>query len=204
MNNINPTDHKNLTPIGKPKDYAPQRGSIQELTPNTLTVFKQALEKEVSSLQIINDTNLCLEKFITTTVNAIKQNPKLLEVDQRSLFAACRKAVKEGLICDGDEAALVPYKGKIEFIPMIKGMIRQLYRTKEVTSIKCDIVYENEDFKCISGDDEKIIHHKIIGPGKGKFAAVYVIIKLKNFPAEINLRPSNMLAKSIKCSAYDN
>ena len=49
------------------------------------------------------------KKFVRVACTAIQTDPKLMDADRTSLYAACTKAAQDGLLPDGREAALVVY-----------------------------------------------------------------------------------------------
>lgn len=98
------------------------------------------------------------EQFERVVLTAINMQPALLEADRRSLFNACHRAAQDGLLPDGREGALVIYntkdgKGedgrdrwikKVQWLPMVQGIIKKLRQSGEISSISARVVYEAE------------------------------------------------------------
>ena len=71
-----------------------------------------------------------VERFVRVVLTAIQTSPKLAQMDRASLWNACMRAAQDGLLPDGREGALVPFKGKVTWIPMVGG-IRKKVRNSE-------------------------------------------------------------------------
>lgn len=69
--------------------------------------------------------HLPLERFERCVRNAVAANPKLLECTRVSLWNAAMTAAVLGVECDGGplgQGYLIPFKGKVQFIPGYKGL----------------------------------------------------------------------------------
>lgn len=125
-----------------------------------------------------------VERFIRTVVTVVQMNPKFLDADRRSLLGACMKAAQDGLLLDGREAALVPFKGKdgmaLQYMPMIGGILKKLRNSGELLSISANVVYDADTFDYALGDDERIIHKPCLDEERGRPVAVYAIAKTKD------------------------
>lgn len=94
-------------------------------------------------------------------------------------MAACTNAAKDGLILDGKEAALVPFGKVVQYIPMVAGLLKKARNSGDISSIAAHVVYEQDDFTYVLGDDEHIHHAPKFG-NRGKLIAVYAIARLKD------------------------
>jgi len=125
-----------------------------------------------------------VEKFIRTTLTAVQMNPDLLGADRRSLLGSCMKAAQDGLLLDGREAAPVIFNTKegkkVQYMPMIGGILKKMRNSGEIASIGAHVVYENDHFAYELGDDEKIVHKPSLGTDRGKPIACYAIAKTKD------------------------
>jgi recombination protein RecT len=125
-------------------------------------------------------TQITAEKFVRTTMTAVQMNPALLQGDRRSLLGACMKAAQDGLMLDGREAALVVFGQKIQYMPMIGGILKKLRNSGDLLTISANVVFEKDIFDFTLGDDEKISHKPYLGRLKGDIIAVYAIAKTKD------------------------
>lgn len=168
------------------------------MTTTTLTP-QQQFTQELKTLdaQLIGrkkDFEDCLpasckfEMFIRVIKTAIVQTPDLMKADRASLLLSCVKAAQDGLLPNGREAALVPYKTKqkdgsyklfVQYMPMIGGVLKKVRNSGELANILPAIVYENDKFNYSLGYKSNIKHKpNLINPGNP--IAVYAIAKMKD------------------------
>ena len=133
------------------------------------------------------------DRFIRTVITAVQMNPKLIDADRRSLFGACMRAAQDGLMPDGREAVLNIYPTKmkeggkeywtdvVQFLPMVRGLLKAMRNSGEVASVDAAAVYEKDEFAFERGDEPRIVHRPYMGAEEaGDVIAAYVIVKLKN------------------------
>ena len=85
------------------------------------------------------------EHFQRATLTALQQNPKLIEVDRRSLFNALKRCAQDGLIPDGREAVLVIYKDRergsiAQYQPMVAGIRKLVLQSGEITRFEQAVI----------------------------------------------------------------
>ena len=118
--------------------------------------------------------NMPPSRFVRATVTALLQNPALADVDRDSLFASMLKCAADGLLPDGREAALVPYKGKAQYLPMIGG-----YRKiagEHGWTIETVVVHAKDVFSYSLGLDPRVDHTPAaINTDRGDLVAAYAI-----------------------------
>lgn len=140
--------------------------------------FVAALPKEVNA-----------ERFMRTLITTAQMRPELLDADRRSLIASCMKAAQDGLLPDGREAVLNVYKTQVgndwiqmvQYLPMVRGLLKTLRNSGEVSSVDAAAVYENDHFRFTRGDNPCIEHEPYDGDDDpGKVKAAYVIVKFDN------------------------
>lgn len=156
------------------------RDRLQAMAPE----FKKALPGHIP-----------VEKFIRTVQTAVQMQPQISRAASsskeglQSLLAACTKAATDGLILDGREATLVTFKQKgangqyedrIQYLPMVAGLLKKARNSGEIASIAAHVVYQKDRFIYVLGDDEKIIHEPFLEGDRGAPIAVYAIARLKD------------------------
>jgi recombination protein RecT len=158
----------------------------QKLTNGIRQEIKNALPPDID-----------VDRFIRTVLTSVQMNAELLYADRRSLMNACMRAAQDGLFPDGREAVLNIYNTKIEvqegnrrverwvptvqYLPMVKGIIKVMRNSGEVAYIDAAAVYERDLFRFTRGDDPRIIHEPYGGDeDPGKIIAAYVIVRLTN------------------------
>lgn len=134
------------------------------------------------------------DRFIRTAITAVQMNPDLLTADRRSLMGACMRAAQDGLMPDGREAVLNIYNTKVkdsagreswvkqvQFLPMVRGLLKAMRNSGEVASVDAAAVYERDEFVFERGDEPKIVHRPYLGSeDPGPVIASYAIVKLMN------------------------
>jgi len=125
-----------------------------------------------------------VERFARIVMTAIMSNLDLVNCDRRSLWNACMRAAQDGLLPDGREGVIVPFKivGRkmAQWMPMISGLRKRARQSGEISTWDCHVVYERDQFDYELGDDPHIRHRPYLGPERGKLIAVYSIARLKD------------------------
>lgn len=129
-------DRRELQPIDKLKANLTSRADE----------FKQVLPAHIS-----------IDKFQRTIATAAATNPKLLDCDRRSLLLSCMKLAQDGLLPDGREAALVPFKNRrkgdndqwldvweVQAMPMAYGIRKKILQSGSIVSLETGLVYREE------------------------------------------------------------
>jgi recombination protein RecT len=121
---------------------------------------------------LLPDT-LPLRRFVQVAKTAIRTNPDLVAADQTSLFGSIVRCPQYGLNPDGHEAALVPYKGKVSYLPMIVGLRKRL--ADYGWTLKTRVVYSNDEFEY--SEEPQHIRHVPVRPGgdRGDRIAAYAV-----------------------------
>lgn len=115
-----------------------------------LDVLKSEIRALAPEFVKVLPPQIPVERFIRVVVTAISNEPKILECHRATLFTACLKAAGDGLLPDGREGAIVPYREKgggyrANWMPMIRGLFK-LARQGGVTSPFAYVVHENDQF----------------------------------------------------------
>ncbi len=153
-------------------------------TQNTqLTPMQQigvSLKQQETRLMALLPQNCTPQRFIQIVGNAIIKNPYLLKLDKTSIVDSCLKCAEDGLLPDGREAALVPFGNKVQYMPMIGGILKKIRNSGELLSISACIVYNEDEFTFCLGDNEQIIHIPNLDADTTKIKCVYAIAKTKD------------------------
>jgi len=119
-------------------------------------------------------------RFVRVAMTAVQRDPSLLQADRKSLFAACMLAAQDGLLPDGREAALVIFGGKVQYLPMVGGVLKKIRQSGELLSIAAHVVYERDTFGYALGDEEHISHVPYLDGERGNPRLVYAIAKTRD------------------------
>jgi phage RecT family recombinase len=146
---------------------------------NALTEFKKALDK-IDFKQML-PSHIKPERFQQVVVTAIRKSPILLEKNRGSLFSACMECAKDGLIPDGQQAALVPYKNEVRYMAMVKGIAMKVRNSGEILTIDAGVVYSGDEYE--AWVDEKgphFKHKRKFGKDRGDIILTYAYAIGKN------------------------
>lgn len=159
---------------------APTASAKSSLPSSPGQAFALGLQQMRPQLAAALPSHINVEKFERVVLTAVNMNSELLGCDRRSLFNACNKAAADGLLPDGREGAIVVFKGQAVWMPMVWGLVKKIRQSGELSTISAHIVYQNDQFNYVLGDDERIEHKPLIDGDRGKPRLVYAIAKLKD------------------------
>lgn len=147
-------------------------------------------------------SNVGFDAFRNAAVVAITDNPSILQCKRESVFKAVRRLAAAGLVPDGREAAIVPFKGEAQAMPMVAGLIKTARNSGEIVSIWADVVYTGEQFEAWVEDGErKFSHHYDPMERKGDFRGAYAVAKLKDGTIEVEPMDREQIEKRRRASA---
>lgn len=177
---INPTS----SPVTAPgKSLAEMRGgvAVAEAKPaRPIDVLRRQLSNLPEIATNLPDT-VSPEKFRNVVITAANMSPDLLNADRRSLLGACVKCAADGLVPDGREAALVLMGGKVQYMPMIAGVLKRARNSGEIASLVVQVVHANDKFIWRPSDAEQPIIHEppALTMDRGEPIGAYAIARLK-------------------------
>lgn len=100
-----------------------------------------------------------VEAFVRAVVTSAQINPDILACSWSSIWLSCMRACRDGLLLDGVEAALVPYKETASYIPMYQGQLRKFRRSGQFKWITAGLVRKGEEFSHhIDENGEHFLH----------------------------------------------
>jgi len=158
---------------------------LAERTANPVDVFRQTLTQPafVEQLKMALPNHIPVERFIRVAQTAVQNNPDLLnpqKVERRSLFGALTKAAQDGLLPDGVEGAIIPFKGKAVWQPMVRGIMKKVRNSGQVANWDVAPVFEKDTFERLLGDDQRIYHKPYEEGDPGDVVGAYSIVTLKD------------------------
>jgi len=169
------TDPKTADPKSEPKssvmiiENTLRRGEMQD-------VIKKSLGEGVS-----------LDKFTQAAITAIKHKPEIFEdCDRASIYNALVEAARDGLIPDGKQGALVPFRAKsgnnwikrCQWLLMPAGILDKLAKLG-VTAYAVS-VYANDDISIWFDDEgQHVKHEPVIFGDRGERVGAYACGRTK-------------------------
>lgn len=174
--------------------------------PAPLAVFKHDLKrlKDAGELDML-PANVSFEAFRNAAVVAITDNPAILSCNKESVFKAIRRLAAAGLVPDGREAAIVPFKGQAQAMPMVYGLIKVARNSGEITSIWAEVVMGEEQFTIGMENGERKFSHQYDPMNRsGEVKGAYAVAKLKDGTVEVEAMGRDEIEKRRKASANQN
>lgn len=124
------------------------------------------------------------DRFTRIAKSAISGNPDLGNLDRQSLFKSIMQAAQDGLVIDGKEAAIIPFKGKAQYIPMVAGLVKKIRQHSDFANLSHGIIYSGEvesgAFEYVKGDDERLTHKPMLFGNRGDAIGAYAIVTTKD------------------------
>lgn len=156
--------------------------ALDQRTARPVDAVRQALERMKPQLAMALPKHLTADRLLRVAMTAVQNTPKLLDCDRTSLYSAVFTCAQLGLEPDGvlGQAYLVPFNGKVQFIPGYRGLISLARNSGEVSSIAAHEVCDNDafEFDFASGDPPK--HTFDIRKPRGGVIAFYAVVKFKD------------------------
>lgn len=128
----------------------------RELSP--IEDIKQNLARMTPDFAKILPLHVSADKFTKVLMTAVINMPPLIDCDRRSLYQAGVQAATDGLMPDGREGVIVPFKGKAKWMPMVGGICKKVRNSGEIGDIDAQVVCENDEYD--AWVDEKGRHFK--------------------------------------------
>lgn len=145
-----------------------------------------------------------VDRFIRVAQTAILTNPSILDKDRNSLFASCLKAAEAGLLPDGKEAAFVPFKDQVTFMPMITGIIKKIRNSGDLLTLTSQLVHEKDSFSFyVDENGEHLEHRPNMFGDRGAVIGVYALAKTKDNAAYIEVMTMDQI-NAIKATSRGN
>lgn len=154
--------------------------------------FRDQWSKQESEVAVALPPHIPVERFMRVVMTAVSGNPDLMNADRRSLFESAMKAAQDGLLPDGRDGALVIFNAKVkednkdvwikkvQWMPMVGGILKKIRNSGELLSLSAYVVYENDEFQYTLGDEETIVHRPCLDSNRGDAKLVYAIAKTKD------------------------
>lgn len=174
-----------------------------ENAPSHVAVFRHELDGMADQFAAALPAHIPAERFTRVLMTAAQNNQDLFKCDRRSLWNAAMKAAQDGLLPDGREGAIIPYGKQAQWIPMVAGLRKKARNSGEIATWECHVVYENDDFDYLLGDDERIYHRPALS-NRGKAIAAYSIAVLKSGEKSREVMSFEEIEEVRKCSRAPN
>ena len=98
------------------------------------------------------------EAYCRVVLNAMVQSPQIADCDVGSLQQALLDAMNAGLVPDGKEAAIVPFKGKAQLIIMIEGRLKLAQQAAPGLVVRTMAVFPDDEWDYAEGIRPRLVH----------------------------------------------
>ena len=109
---------------------------------NSKMDIKERIEYTVNlNAALLERSGYSQEAYCRVVLNAMVATPAIVECDVESLQKALLDAMNAGLVPDGRESAIVPFKGKAQLIVMIEGRMKLAHQATKGLVVRSMAVY---------------------------------------------------------------
>lgn len=154
---------------------------IIKKTISPLEMVRQELNGNMPKIKSALPAHITPEKFASVVMTALQNNPELLNLDRSSLFNSAMKCAQDGLLPDGREAAFVKFGNKVQYMPMVSGILKKVRNSGELSSINAQVVYTNDEFDYwIDEMGEHLKHKPKLDGERGVRSMTYAVARTKD------------------------
>jgi recombination protein RecT len=156
-------------------------GAIQEIPrQNSIKGMGAVLATKLSQIKSVVASQVTAEKMARIALNELRLNDTLANAAMSkpdSFINAVMQASHLGLEIGGalGQCYLVPFKGEVKAMVGYRGLLTLARRSGFITSIKAEMVYENDTFELELGIDTKVTHKPLLTGDRGKPKLVYMV-----------------------------
>jgi len=124
-----------------------------------LVVLSERFEQRSDELKKALPSDISPERFIRAVMTSAHLNPDILACQFQSIWLAALRACRDGLLPDGREGAIVPFRSTATWIPMYAGLLKRFRRSGQFRWIKADVVRQGEEFYHYVDENGEHIKH---------------------------------------------
>ncbi len=175
---------------------------------NPLVLFKGDLTRLHDAGELALPDTVPFKNFKNAAIVAVTDNPSILQCNRESVFKAIRTLAGAGLVPDGREAAIVPFRGAAQAMPMVAGLVKIARNSGKISSLWADVVYDKERLEIWVEDGERRWNH-VTAEGEhidamargGEIRGAYAVAKLTDGTVEFQPMSRDEIEKRRMASA---
>jgi recombination protein RecT len=137
---------------------------------------ERALWAAEGHIGAILPSHLNAKSWIGVAIGALKRDDKLYRAamgNPGSLMSAMLRAAQDGLKPGTEEFYLIPYGSEVQGIRGYQGELALIYRGGAVSSVVCEVVYENDTFTFSPSSGKPPVHEVNWGKDRGDMMLTY-------------------------------
>lgn len=151
-------------------------------------------------LQAALPSHVSVDKFARVVLTAVQSNYMLVQADRTSLLKSCMEAAADGLLPDGREGAIVPYRRKggaieAQWQPMVWGLVKLVRQSGELLDIGTEIIRQGDEFQRWFDESGPHFKHVPALSGEGSPVGVYAYARTKDGGFYIEYMPWSEVEK---------
>ena len=144
-----------------------------------IVILRERLENRRDEIEKALPTDIKPDRFIRALVTSATINPDLQACTWQSIWNACMRACRDGLLPDGVEGAIVAYGSKAQWIPMYQGLLRRAYDSGQYLDVCTDVVREGDHFRSWTDENGAHLIHEV-GDEDGPIVKVFALARTKS------------------------
>jgi recombination protein RecT len=122
--------------------------------------LRERLDQRMSEIRAALPPDITPSQFLRAVMTSASINPEILACSWQSVWLACLQACRDGLLPDGVEGAIVPYKSRATWIPMFQGLLRRFRRSGQFRWVTAGLVREGEEFEHYISETGEHFRHR--------------------------------------------
>lgn len=168
---------------------------------NDLVLVERALAPLAPSFAQLLPPSMSPDRIIRTVLVSCEMQPKLLQADRGSLLRSAMTAAVLGLEVDGvtGQGYLVPFKGKVQFLPGYKGLVTIAGRSNR--TLEGFVVREGDRFEFDEANGQ-VEHRRALGnEAARKIVGAYAVSRANGQPTILRVLSIDQLIETRNKSA---
>ncbi|KFB10375.1 recombinase RecT [Nitratireductor basaltis] len=144
--------------------------------------FRQQMKGQSEAFcEALIGSNIPPEKFQRVVATAVMTDTNILFADRKSLMEATMRAAQDGLLPDKREGAFVLFKNRVQWMPMIGGIIKKIHQSGDISLITAKVVYGGDTYRTwVDDEGEHVLYEPAEEPDHNVIRQVFAMAKTKD------------------------
>ncbi len=185
-------------------NIVPSAGQQKALAP--IEQFRMDLASVRARIKSALPPHVEVDRFCAVMMMAASRDPNILNCDRTTLFNEAVLCASDGLLPDGRHAAFLPFKGKVKYVPMVKGLFKLIRQSGDVQTASSAVIYANERFKYwIDTTGEHVEYTPLLFEDRGERVGVFAFVVMKDGGLEVEaMNMSQVMSVKDKSAAKNS
>ena len=184
----------------------PLATQLREASQPPIVVLRQRLETRKGELANAL-VDITPDQFIRAVMTSVTLNQAILGCTWQSIWEACIKACRDGLLPDGVDGAIVPFKSTATWIPMYAGLLRRFRRSGQFKWVDADLVRKGDEFDYYKDEEGPHFRHVPGDDFNAPIEKVYALATTKEggkFITVLSIAEANKIRNKSRASREDS